>query len=286
LQRGEATPDSLVPLITGRSFSERYPKIRSQPGRTILEVTSLSLGRTFRDVSFKLHEGEILGFAGLVGAGRTDLMRVIAGIEKPDSGVITIDGKRLKTGTVRSALQNGVAMLTEDRKLQGILPDLDVQTNLAITAINLREARRDQSLTRFGWVLSRANIRSLAAKYISTFNIRAFSPSQKIAHLSGGNQQKVLLVRAIAAQAKILILDEPTKGIDAGAKVEIYNLLAQLIKSGKSIIVVSSEMPEVLAICNRILVMNRGRIMAETSSDAATPEKIVSFAAMAVPAFT
>jgi ribose transport system ATP-binding protein len=286
LQRGEATPDSLVPLITGRSFSERYPKIRSQPGRTILEVTSLSLGRTFRDVSFKLHEGEILGFAGLVGAGRTDLMRVIAGIEKPDSGVITIDGKRLKTGTVRSALQNGVAMLTEDRKLQGILPDLDVQTNLAITAINLREARRDQSLTRFGWVLSRANIRSLAAKYISTFNIRAFSPSQKIAHLSGGNQQKVLLVRAIAAQAKILILDEPTKGIDAGAKVEIYNLLAQLIKNGKSIIVVSSEMPEVLAICNRILVMNRGRIMAETSSDAATPEKIVSFAAMAVPAFT
>jgi ribose transport system ATP-binding protein len=283
LRRGEATPDSLIPLITGRSFSERYPRIRSQRGRATLEVKSLSLGKTFRDISFSLHEGEILGFAGLVGAGRTDLMRVIAGIDKPDSGVIAVDGKPLTKGTVRSALQHGVAMLTEDRKVQGILPNLDVQTNVTVTATNLRGARGDQSLTWLGSILKRASIGALAAEYISRFKIRALSPRQKIAQLSGGNQQKVLLVRAIAARAKILILDEPTKGIDAGAKVEIYDLLAQLVKTGKSIIVVSSEMPEVLAICSRILVMNRGRITAEMNSEAATPEKIVSYAALVVP---
>ena len=130
LQRGEATPDNLVPLITGRTFSERYPRIESQRGRSVLEVKDLSLGKAFRNISFDLHEGEILGFAGLVGAGRTDLMRAIAGIDRVESGTVTVFGRLLSGGTVRSALKRGIAMLTEDRKVQGILPNLDVQTNL------------------------------------------------------------------------------------------------------------------------------------------------------------
>jgi ribose transport system ATP-binding protein len=276
LPRGAAEPADLVPLITGRSFSERYPDIASEGGETILKVSNLSRSKAFKDVSFELRRGEILGFAGLVGAGRTDLVRAIAGLDGVDSGSIEIGGRKMRPGSPRRGLRNGVAILTEDRKAQGILGNLDVQTNLAATAINLPETQVGRRLAAPGGFLRRRAIAAFARERIAAFRIKTPSSRQRIAHLSGGNQQKVLLARAIAADARVLILDEPTKGIDAGAKVEIYGVLATLVANGASIIIVSSETPEVIAVCSRVLVMARGRITAELRKGEATPEAIVA----------
>jgi ribose transport system ATP-binding protein len=278
LSRQEADPAKLIRLMTGRTFSERYPEVKSSAGRALLRVENLSRGSVFCDVSFDLHEGEILGFAGLVGAGRTDLMRAIAGLDPVDRGQVIIEGKHLRSDRPRSALKHGIAMLTEDRKAQGILPNLDVQTNIAATAMNLRHTTASKRLTFVGAVIRTARLSAFALEKIASLKIRARSPQQKIAHLSGGNQQKTLLIRALAADAKVLILDEPTKGIDAGAKLEIYEILGELAAKGLAVIVVSSETPEVLAVCSRILVMNRGRIAANLPREKATEESIVTYA--------
>ncbi len=278
LDRGAAGAAKLVQLITGRPISERYPEIKSSPGKLLLEVRNLTSGKLFRDVSFDLHEGEIIGFAGLVGSGRTDLMRAIMGVDPYDSGSITIGGQPLRRYRPRAALQHNIAILTEDRKTQGVLPNLDVMTNIAATAMNLSGSAVGKRVTVGGQITRSGAIMAYAVERIAALNIKAHSPRQKIAHLSGGNQQKALLARALAAGARVLILDEPTKGIDAGAKLEIYDILADLVAKGLSVIVVSSETPEVQAICSRILVMNRGRIAAELKREDASVEKIVTYA--------
>lgn len=282
LKRGEAGPGRLVQLITGRPISERYPEIRTSPGRKLLEVRNLTRGSIFQNVSFDLHEGEILGFAGLVGAGRTDLMRAIMGVDPYDSGTIAIDGKPLRRNRPRAALRHNIALLTEDRKTQGVLPNLDVMTNIAATAMNLSGSAVGKRVTLGGRITRMSAIHAYAVERIATLNIKAHSPRQKIAHLSGGNQQKALLARALAAGARVLILDEPTKGIDAGAKLEIYDIMADLVAKGLAVIIVSSETPEVQAICSRILVMNRGRVVADLKREDASVEAIVTYATQAV----
>jgi ribose transport system ATP-binding protein len=282
LKRGETGRGRLVQLITGRPISERYPELSSSPGRPLLQVRNLTSGRIFQNVSFDLHEGEILGFAGLVGSGRTDLVRAIMGVDAYDSGTIAVDGEPLRRNRPRAALQRNMALLTEDRKTQGVLPNLDVMTNIAATAMNLSGSEVGRRVTVGGRITRMSAIQAYAVERIAALNIKAHSPRQKIAHLSGGNQQKALLARALAAGARVLILDEPTKGIDAGAKLEIYDILADLVAKGLSVIIVSSETPEVQAICGRILVMNRGRLVADLKREEASIETIVTYATQSI----
>jgi ribose transport system ATP-binding protein len=270
--------DALIRLMTGRTFSERYPRIESKLGRKLLEVRNLTRGSRVRDVSFDLHEGEIIGFAGLVGAGRTDLMQSIFGLERADSGEIVIDGERVVVRKPRDAIRRGFSLLTEDRKNLGILPNMTVRENIVVTLLNLRKGVLGQGLTWLGRILRFSRLEELASRVVRELNVKTPSTRALIVELSGGNQQKTLLGRALSAGARIIILDEPTKGVDAGAKIEIYRMLQSLVDRKLGVIVVSSELPEVMAVAHRIAVMKNGRLTAVLSRDTTSGEEIVRHA--------
>ncbi len=270
--------DTLIRMMTGRTFSERYPRISGKVGDEILEVRNFTRAGVFSDVSFRVQAGEILGFAGLVGAGRTDLFRALFGLEQPDGGEVFIDGERVKILKPRDAIRHGLSFLTEDRKNQGVFPLLSVLENLLITLFNFGRESRSRRLTRFPGCINAAGAGSLSQDYVERLRIKVASLTDRVAQLSGGNQQKVLLARGISTDARIVILDEPTKGVDAGAKVEIYRILEELAQFGVAIIVISSELPEVTAICNRIIVMNEGRITGEVLREDADAETIMRHA--------
>ena len=243
--------DQIIKMMVGREMTERYPHRSTKPGEVLMEVNNLSTASpAFSGVDFKLHKGEILGIAGLVGSRRTEVLETLFGIRRRGEGQILVDGKEVANRSPQEAISNGFAMLTEERRKDGIFAGLSVGFNMAIN--NLDKYRR-HGLLNDG--LANADV----GKMIEAMKIKTPSSKQKMANLSGGNQQKVILGRWLLTGPDILLLDEPTRGIDVGAKYEIYQLMNQLVAEGKGIVMVSSEMPELFGVCDRILVMSNGR---------------------------
>ena len=264
------TIDEIIRLMVGRELSERYPKKKTEPGDVMLRVKELSGAHTRLNLAtFDLKHGEILGVAGLDGSGRTELIETIFGLRERRGGEINLEGNTIQNRTPVEAIKNGFALLTEERRASGIFGILSISDNATVT--NLRKYRR-------GPFLSNKKISDATRWCISSMKIKTPSPKTKISALSGGNQQKVILGRWLLSKPKVLLLDEPTRGIDVGAKYEIYKLITELAESQKGIILVSSEMPELIGICDRIIVMSGGRIAGEVRKEEFTQEKIMSLA--------
>jgi len=267
---GEITKNEIIEKMVGRSIDVEFPKRKPfLNNEVILEVKNLNRKNVLNDVSFKLYKGEILGISGLVGSGRTEVLRAIFGADKIDSGEIIIKGKSVSIKNPISAKQHGIAFLTEDRKLEGLILKFAIKTNISITKL--------KGICTFG-LLSNKKEKDISGEYIKKLGVKTPSSKQKAINLSGGNQQKVVLAKWLFSESDIIFLDEPTRGIDVGAKFEIYCIMNDLVKLGKSIIMVSSELPEVLAMSDRILVMHGGEIKGELGSDFATAEKIMECA--------
>ncbi len=261
--------DKLISMMVGRSMNEFFHKEKSKIGDVFLEVKDLSLSKKFNNISFSLRQGEVLGVAGLMGAGRTELMEAIFGYNPAESGEIYLQGKKVEINKPLDAIKNGIAFVTEDRKATGIFPDLSVKDNMIMPNI-------DYYLNHL--LLNFKKINSDCHKQRKAISIKTPTIEQLIKNLSGGNQQKVLISRWLLTTPSILILDEPTRGIDVGAKAEIHRLIGELAKLGKSIIMVSSEMGEILSMSDRIIVMHEGAYSGELSRDEATQEKLLQLA--------
>jgi ribose transport system ATP-binding protein len=273
----EVSIDQIISMMVGRTIFEARPELPAAPSQeVVLEARDLtSRGRAFQGVSFQLHRGEILGFAGLVGAGRTEVARAIFGADPLRSGEVLVGGRRVRVRSPRDAVRHGIAYLSEDRKRYGLALGLDVETNLALSALG-------RFLGRLGWVRT-ARTRANAARYVEALRIRTPSVRQRVRNLSGGNQQKVVIGKWLTADTSVLIFDEPTRGIDVGAKSEIYRLLNDLARQGKSIIMISSELPELLRMSHRVVVMCEGRITGELRASP-TQEEVMVFATQRGPA--
>ena len=262
----DCTEDQLISMMVGRALSGIYPKEEVPIGEKVLEVNHLCAGKMVQDVSFQLRTGEILGFAGLVGAGRSEVMRAIFGVDHLDSGEILIDGKKLEKHTPTDAIEAGIGFVPEDRKLLGLILNMTVRENTTLPCL------RDEM---HAGILSRRRENEIAQDYVDRLDIKTPGLEQKVLNLSGGNQQKVVIGKWLATHPKILILDEPTRGIDVGAKKEIHELMSKLAATGVGIIMISSEMPEVLGMSDRVIVMHGGKICGELSREEASQEKIM-----------
>jgi len=263
---GDASVDDIIKLMVGREITNKYPKIPGKRGAEALSVEHLERRGVLHDVSFKAYAGEILGFAGLVGAGRTETARAITGADPIDGGVVKVFGQELRIRTPRDSIDAGIAFLTEDRKNQGLILIRSVAFNSSLVRL--------ERYTRLGFLKLRA-IHQMTEKIAKELRLRAPSVDSVVGQLSGGNQQKVVIAKWLLTQAKIFIFDEPTRGIDVGAKVEVYNLLNDLVARGAAVIIICSEMDEVLGMADRIIVMHEGRITAEFDHAEATQEKIL-----------
>ena len=263
--------DRMITLMVGRTLERGFPKARAaSSGEALLTVRGLRAGARVRDVSFTLHHGEILGLAGLVGAGRTEVARLIFGADRADAGTLTLDGHAIRIRSPRDAIRHGICLLTEDRKGQGLVLGLSARDNFALPNLG--------HWSRRGWIASRRES-SAFARYVESLNIRVAGPEQAARNLSGGNQQKLLVARWLESDSRVVIFDEPTRGIDVGAKWEMYNLIRDLAARGRGILMISSELPEVLGMSDRILVMHDGRITGEIRDvPAATQEQVLTLA--------
>jgi ribose transport system ATP-binding protein len=266
LDKLEIRADTIVRLMVGRDVSSFYKKEHdSEAGRghPVLVAAELADGRRVKGCSLTVHAGEVVGLAGLIGAGRTELAHLIIGASPKTSGHLEIEGRPINIRTPGEALDAGIAYLTEDRKALGLFLDMSCLDN-----INLAVLRRDAKL---GYILDRDKARDRANKAFAALGIRAANIGMTAGGLSGGNQQKVLLSRLLATTPKILILDEPTRGVDVGAKSEIYSIIDNLAKSGAAILVISSDLPEIIGICDRVVVMRSGHIAGEIERTATSP---------------
>ena len=264
---GETDKYGLVKLMVGREISEKK-RIERKRGDLVLEVNNLTAGDRVKNVSFKAYKNEILSFSGLVGAGRTELMRAVFGADRFDSGEILMHGKKIKISSIRSAIKNGISLMPEDRKGAGLVLSLAVSKNITITSI--------ASVIRSLFISKKLESK-VSNNYVKTLNIKTPSIYQQAKNLSGGNQQKVVLAKWLFAKPEVLIFDEPTRGIDVGAKAEIYELMKNLLDEGICVIVISSELPEILQISDRIIVMREGKVTAEIMGREATQERILSY---------
>lgn len=265
----DASPDQVINMMVGRSVESVFIKEDSEIGEPILEVRNLTRQGKFHDISFTLRRGEVLGLSGLVGAGRTDVVRAIFGAEPIDSGEIWINGKRVESLTLTKRIEAGLGLVPEDRKRDGLVLGMTVGDNLTLAVLN--------RLAKWG-LRQRAKERKVAADLVSDLSIRTPSLSTEVITLSGGNQQKVVVGKWLATQSRILVLDEPTRGIDIGAKAEVHALMQRLAQQGVAILLVSSELIEVMSVSDRILVMHEGQITGEFSYGAATEEQIMACA--------
>jgi ribose transport system ATP-binding protein len=265
----EVSLPELIRLMADRKLEEQFPEEAVPPGEELLRVVDLTRGKRLRKVSLTLRAGEILGIAGLVASGRTTLARALFGAEPADSGEIRIRGQAVRIDSPASAIRHGIGFLTEDRKRDGLILTLSVKSNIGLASMD--------RLVRLG-VVSRSKEAGLAGRFIRDLQIKAAGPDQPIAELSGGNQQKVILARWLAREADILILDEPTRGVDVASKAEIYRLMSELRKRGAGILLISSELPEILKMSDRILVLREGAVAAELRREEATQEKILAVA--------
>ena len=264
----ELTEDRLIEMMVGRRLDEQYPHVDVPEGEVRLEVNQLS-GSGVHNVSFTLRAGEILGISGLMGAGRTELMKVLYGALPKESGEVRLNGKTISNDCPQDGLNNGIVYISEDRKGDGLILGMSVKENMSLTALD--------HFSKVGRI--RHDSEQLAVDdFILMFNIKTPSREQQIGLLSGGNQQKVAIAKGLMTRPNVLILDEPTRGVDVGAKKEIYQLINKFKQDGLSIIIVSSEMPEVLGMSDRILVMREGRISGEFSREDATQEKLLAAA--------
>jgi ribose transport system ATP-binding protein len=265
------TIDTIISMMVGRTIFESAPEVPENPEQeVVLDVRGLNRGSAIRDVNFQLKKGEILGFAGLMGAGRTEVARAIFGADAIDAGEIFIKGAKVVINSPRDAVRHGIGYLSEDRKQFGLAVGMDVEANIALASF-------DQFVNALG-VVNDSKTRTVADKYVNALSIKTPSIQQLVRNLSGGNQQKVVIGKWLTADTDILIFDEPTRGIDVGAKSEIYKLLNELAHQGKSIIMISSELPEILRMSHRIIVMCEGRITGELSAGEATQEGIMRLA--------
>ena len=256
----------LINMMVGREMGQEYPKEVGNVGGTILEVKNLSRG-ILQDISFEVKSGEVFGISGLVGAGRTELARAILGIDKPESGEVYVRGKKVHYRTFADAIRDGLGLIPEDRKLQGLVQIMSVKRNT--TLVNMKRVLR-------AGVISSSLEEKLSKEYADKLHVVTPSMETEVQYLSGGNQQKVVIAKWLFQNSEILFLDEPTRGIDVGAKAEIYRLINRMAKEGKTIIMISSEMPELLGMCDRIMVMHEGHRMGELNAAEATQAKIMA----------
>jgi rhamnose transport system ATP-binding protein len=266
---GKLTDADIIRLMIGRPLKEYMHKTRATIGAVALKVEHLAKSGLFTDVSFEVRKGEIVGLGGLVGAGRTDVARAIFGVAPATSGTITVSGKAVVVSAPANAIELGLAFVPEDRALAGIFRSLSVEENIT-AAVPKKIAP--------AWVIKRALEKALASDSVRKLRIRLASLRQPIGELSGGNQQKTILARWLLTDPSILILDEPTRGIDIGVKAEFYDMIGELAASGRAILLISSELPELLALCDRVLVMSEGRLTANLSRAEATQESIMQAA--------
>ena len=263
------TEDSLINAMVGRTLDNLYPKEFGTKGEVWLEAKGLNEAGVLHDVSFKAHAGQITGFAGLVGAGRTETMRAVFGADKLDSGEIYVKGEKVHIRTPKDAIKRKIAFLTEDRKGQGLVLNLDVRTNLVLA--NMKGFSN-------GPFLDKDRIEQAGNDNVSALKIKTPSLNEVVGQLSGGNQQKVVIGKWVNTDADIFIFDEPTRGIDVGAKRDIYLLLGNLVRQGKAVIMISSEIPELMGICDRIMVMCEGNYSGEVSREEFSQERIMTLA--------
>ncbi len=261
----ELTTADLIRHMVGRTVS-LFPKVENPIGDVLLEVSNLTRVGVFRDVSFSVRAGEIVGLAGLVGAGRSEIARVLFGIDRRDSGDVRLDGTPVNFGAPSAAMSAGIAYLPEDRHQQGLILDFSIAHNVTLPILPRLFPRL---------LVNEAKERAVAAEHTEQFDVRMTGVDQQVGALSGGNQQKVVLAKWLASGPRVLILDEPTRGIDIGAKVEVHRLIAELAAKGLGIILISSDLPEVLAMSDRIVVLHEGRVTAEISRDEATEERVM-----------
>ncbi len=259
----------LVKGMVGRELKDIYPVRTCKPGDEAIIVEGLNRGKALKDINFMVCKGEVVGFAGLAGAGRSEVIRAIAGADAVDSGEIKIFGRSFTPKSPKDAIKLGIGILPEDRKTEGLFLGQTVAFNTTISSFK-EFIRRN--------IIGLKKEKRIAEEYINKLNIRPFNPSAKVRNLSGGNQQKVVFAKWLNAKCKIMLIDEPTRGIDVGAKQEIYRLIADLVEKGVTVVVVSSELPEILGLCDRILVMHQGSIVANLHSSIATEELIMRYA--------
>jgi ribose transport system ATP-binding protein len=263
--------ETIIGMMVGRTLTDTARVTGSASiGDVVLEVRGLNCGPLVRDVNFKLHKGEILGFAGLMGAGRTEVARAIFGADAPSSGDVRVNGRKVAIRTPQQAVALGIGYLSEDRKRFGLVTGMDVESNVVMSNL--------ANFLVLGFILRKQSIRETARRFIQLLNIRTPSPTQEVRLLSGGNQQKIVIAKWLSRDCDILFFDEPTRGIDVGAKSEIYKLLRALADQGKAIVMISSELPEILRMSDRIVVMCEGRITGELSPEEASQERIMQLA--------
>jgi ribose transport system ATP-binding protein len=267
----DTTIDRIISMMVGRTIFEDRPALPEDQGQAVvLEVKDLNRGKVLKDINFSLKRGEILGFAGLMGAGRTEVARAVFGADPIDSGEIYVHGKKAHIHNPSDAVRHGIGYLSEDRKRYGLALGMDVETNVVLASMR-------KFLSALG-IVNAQRTRSTAETQVQNLAIKTPGIQQKVKNLSGGNQQKVIIGKWLTANTDILIFDEPTRGIDIGAKNEIYKLLNELVQQGKSIIMISSELPEVLRMSHRVIVMCEGRITGNLPIREATQEKIMTYA--------
>ncbi|MFI9387279.1 sugar ABC transporter ATP-binding protein [Kutzneria sp. NPDC052558] len=262
----EQTPDSVVRLMVGRSLDALFPKQEVEAGDTVLSVRRLTREGVFTDVSFDVRAGEILALAGLVGAGRSEIARAVFGVDKPDAGEILVRGKRIRPGSPGAAMSAGIGFVPEDRRQQGLVLEASIERNAALASLD--------RLSRFGFLRSSAE-RSLARDWAVKLQLKFARLTDPVGVLSGGNQQKVVLAKWLSRQPRVLIVDEPTRGIDVGTKAEVHRLLSELAGQGVAVLMISSELPEVLGMADRVLVVREGRVVGEFDRAEADEERIV-----------
>ncbi|SFL74264.1 sugar ABC transporter ATP-binding protein [Halanaerobium salsuginis] len=266
----ETDEDQLIKMMVGRTIADRFPTMKFEPGAETLKVENLNVPDLLTDASFSLHKGEILGIAGLMGSGRTELAKALFGVFKETTGNIFFKGEKITIDSPAVAIKNGIYYLSEDRKGEGLILGLSVAENISISVL--------KKLLYGGTFIKEKAEQDLANEYIADLKIKTPSASQRVENLSGGNQQKVVISKLLSTQPEVVIFDEPTRGIDVGAKREIYDLMQQLVAEGVAVILISSELPEVLNLSNRILVMHEGKIKGELTAAAADQESVMKLA--------
>ena len=267
---GDVTMEQIINFMVGREIKEKFPRVECKKGKKVFEVKNLNAGKMVRDINFSVYEGEIVGFAGLMGAGRTETTRAIFGVDPKESGQIYVDDREVEIKCPMDAIRNGVVLAPEDRKKDGLCTKLSIRHNLALPNL-------DMICNKLG-VINSLKETQLCDKAVEELRIKTPSIDVDSGNLSGGNQQKVVVGKWLARDSKVVIFDEPTRGIDVGAKVEIYNLMNELKKQGIAVMFVSSEMPEVMGIADRIIVMCDGRITGEVMAKDTTQNEILTLA--------
>jgi len=263
---GKSSIDDIVKMMVGRSLNQMFPKKDASIGEAVLDVNNLTLPGFFKDVSFSLHKGEILGFFGLVGAGRSEVMRTIFGIDRKTEGTIRLKGSEINITSPRMAMHNGIAYVPEDRQEQGAILEMSLAHNITLPQID--------KLSRFG-ILNKKSEKVVTEEYGNKMEIKAASWKVNANTLSGGNQQKVVLAKWLATDPEILILDEPTKGIDVATKAAVHQFVSEMAAAGLAVILVSSELPEVLGMADRIVVMHEGRVSKILSREEANSDNVI-----------